>query len=63
MAELTTISELQNFDDENVYRRCEDAIKQADTQNFVIEFDSTEARAAINIGEDAIQRLLQTKVS
>ncbi len=63
MATFITIPELQNFDDSFVYDRCHNAIMLADTRNFVIEFDSTNARAAINLGDDAIQRLLQIQVS
>lgn len=63
MTAFTTIPELQDFDDKSVYDQCQHAVLQPDTYNFVIEFDSLNARAAINLGEEPMQRFLQTKVS
>lgn len=63
MATLMTIPELQDFDDKHVYDQCQNAVLQADTLNFVIEFNSVNARAATNLGVEPIQEFLQTEVS
>ncbi|KAK4695245.1 hypothetical protein P7C71_g2470, partial [Lecanoromycetidae sp. Uapishka_2] len=61
MAGFNTIPALHDFDDQSVYEHCEEAMLEAETRNFVIEFDSTEARAAINVEDDDMKRLLDIK--
>ena len=63
MSASTLIPELQDFDNEDAYKECEDAVMQASALNFVVQFDSTKAYSAINLGVDAVRRLLQTEVS
>lgn len=63
MLPVSSLPEYGDFDDENVYGRCENAAKRGDTRNFVIEFDSTSAYAAYNLGEASIEQLLQLEVN
>ena len=63
MAGAATLPNFGDFDIEPMYRLCEEAILHADTRNFVIEFDSEKAYAALNLDGDAVTRFLQTQVS
>ena len=63
MLPVSSIPAYSDFDDENVYRRCENAAERGDTSNFVIEFDSTSAYAAHDLDEASIEQLLQLEVN
>ncbi|KAK3176454.1 hypothetical protein OEA41_007777 [Lepraria neglecta] len=59
MAAAARKPEMQDFDDAAVYKRYEDAVKNPNTENFVIEFDSENARAALNLDETRMQGFLE----
>lgn len=63
MAGAPLLPEFGNFDDRDVYERCNRAAVQGDTKNFVIEFDSTKAHAAYDLGGPSIEQLLQLEVN
>ena len=63
MVPISSLPEYGDFDDENVYNRCYDAAVRGDTRNFVIEFDSTSAYAAHDLGDASIKQLLQLEVN
>lgn len=49
MANLDPSQGFQDFDNRSVYETCEAAIQKADTLNMVIEFDSANARVALDV--------------
>lgn len=63
MVRVSSLPEFGDFDDGNVYERCYSAAVRGDTRNFVIEFDSTSAYAAHDLGETSIKQLLQLEVN
>ena len=63
MAGAPSLPEFGNFDDRDVYEKCHRAAVQGDTKNFVIEFDSTKAHAAYDLGGASIEQLLQLEVN
>lgn len=63
MLPVSSLPEYGDFDDEDVYKRCYNAAERGDTRNFVIEFDSTNAYAAHDLGEASIEQLLQLEVN
>ena len=62
MANFTAKPGFSDFDNKNVYTFCEDAVVDVGTRNFAIQFDSTNAWAAINLDNDAIRKLLLEEV-
>ena len=63
MAPAARKREMQDFDDAAVYKRYEDAVKNPNTENFVIEFDSENARAALDLDEREMQGFLEKEVN
>ena len=63
MAPAARKREMQDFDDAAVYKRYEDAVKNPNTENFVIEFDSENARAALDLDEREMQGVLEKEVN
>ena len=63
MFPVSSLPEYGDFDDENVYKRNENAAERGDTRNFVIEFDGTSAYAAHDLGDASIEQLLQLEVN
>lgn len=63
MVPISSLPEYGDFDDKNVYNRCYDAAGRGETRNFVIEFDSTSACAAHDLGDASIKQLLQLEVN
>lgn len=63
MVSISSLPEYGDFDDEDVYKKCESAAIRGDTRNFVIEFDSTSAYAAHDLGDASIKQLLQLEVN
>lgn len=63
MANVGSSPDFHDFDDANFYDRCEAAILKPDTLNIVIEFDSANARAALDVGNsDDMEKILDLKV-
>jgi hypothetical protein len=50
-----------DFDTEDVFKKCETAILSQNTQNFVVEFNNSFARCALNVGQDALEDELATR--
>lgn len=63
MAIASSLPEFGDFDDENVYDTVKKGINREETLNFVIEFDSTKACAAHDLGIESIKQLLNLEVS
>ena len=63
MAPAARKREMQDFDDAAVYKRYEDAVKNPNTENFVIEFDSENARAALDLEEREVLGFLEKEVN
>lgn len=63
MVGASSLSEFGDFDDGHVYEKCHGAAVRGDTRNFVIEFDSTKAYVAHDVGEPSIKQLLQLEVN
>ena len=62
--EMETVKDIQgflDFDSLNICTDLEDAVMQETTLNFVIEFDSDKAYAAIDIDNDSLQKYLAVK--
>ncbi|KAL2059641.1 hypothetical protein ABVK25_000934 [Lepraria finkii] len=59
MAAAARKPEMQDFDDAAVYKRYENAVKNPNSENFVIEFDSEKARAALDLDETKMQGFLE----
>lgn len=55
------LSEFEDFDKDEVYERCENALKQASTRNIIIEFDQDSAKAVVNINDLSMGKFLDTK--
>ncbi len=53
----------ENLDDIPVYERFENAVIDPATRNFVIEFNESNAFAALNIDESILEKFLPIKVS
>ncbi|OAP63674.1 hypothetical protein AYL99_02901 [Fonsecaea erecta] len=52
--------EVYNLDNDAVFNACETRLQQANTENFIVSFDSTEAKCAVDVGRDAaLEWLLQ----
>lgn len=62
MAEGRIPPGFEDFDLSSVYARYASAGLQADTLNFVIDFDSSTAFAALNLDLESIEKALQTEV-
>lgn len=52
----------ENFDDPSIYAKYESAVRSADTLNFVVDFDSEAAFAALNVDVGFMKRVLNTQV-
>lgn len=63
MVGASSLPEFGDFDDRFVYEKCYRAATHGDTSNFVIEFDSTKAHAAHDLGTASIGQLLQLEVN
>lgn len=63
MVRASSLPEFGDFDDGDVYENCYRAAVHGDTSNFVIEFDSTKAHAAHDLGTASIGQLLQLEVN
>lgn len=59
MATPPILPRFENFDDSDVYSKVEVSILSADALNFVIEFDSNTAAAAIDVSTGSIRDLLK----
>ena len=63
MANVSPSPDFHDFDDASFYDRCEAAILKPDTFNIVIEFDSANARAVLDVeNSDAMKKILNLKV-
>ena len=62
MVGASSLTEFGDFDDGDLYEECYKAAARGDTRNFVVEFDSTKAYAAHDLGEQSIKQLLQLEV-
>ena len=56
------LPQFQNLDDKQVYKRCYQSLQSLATLNFAIEFDSTNAYAALDLNGYSIKKLLDTPV-
>ena len=63
MVGASSLPDFGDFDDVDIYKECHRAAEHGDTKNFVIEFDSTKAHAAHNLGTASIRQLLQLEVN
>lgn len=63
MANVDSTPYFENFDEPSVYKHYEAAILKADTHNIVIDFDSANAQAALNVGSLGMKKTLTLKVS
>lgn len=63
MVGASSLPEFGDFDDKIVYDKCYRAAVHGDTSNFVIEFDSTKANAAHDLGTASMGQLLQLEVN
>ncbi|KAL2043302.1 hypothetical protein N7G274_003608 [Stereocaulon virgatum] len=61
MATAAKKPEMLDFDDDAAYQRCENAVKNKNTKNFVIEFDNETARASLELNEAQMQGFLETE--
>lgn len=52
----------ENFDDPSFYAEFEAAVLRADTLNFLVDFDSNAAFAALNVDIGIMKRVLNTQV-
>lgn len=59
MDELGLPDLFTNLDNEDYYQRFEKIVLNADTSNFVIEFDATNAKAAVDLTAVSVKRLLE----
>jgi hypothetical protein len=62
MATAAIKPEMLDFDDAAAYKRCENAVKDKNTENFVIEFDNETARASLKLNEAKMQGFLEAEV-
>ena len=62
MAGFSDLPIFEDFDDEIVYKKGEHYIFEADALNFVIEFDSDKAIAALKLSATSVQDLINAKV-
>ncbi|KIW87678.1 uncharacterized protein Z519_11652 [Cladophialophora bantiana CBS 173.52] len=51
--------EIYNLDDDAAFDECEGRLKQARTENFIVSFDSTEAKCAVDVGREVALEWLQ----
>ncbi|KIX98897.1 uncharacterized protein Z520_05358 [Fonsecaea multimorphosa CBS 102226] len=51
--------EVYDLDDDAAFNVCEARLKQAGTENFIVSFDSTEAKCAVDISRDGALEWLQ----
>ena len=56
------MADFENFDNGLVYSRFEKAQQQLDTLNFIIDYDTPSAVAALDVGPESIQRILKKEV-
>ncbi len=52
----------ENFDDPSIYAKYEEAVLRADTFNFLVDFDSEVAFAALNVNHTSMKNVLNTQV-
>jgi len=52
----------EKFDDPSIYAKYETAVRSADTLNFLVDFDSEAAFAALNVDVGFMKRVLNTQV-
>ena len=62
MPENRTPRRFENFDDPSIYPKYEAAVLHADTFNFIVDFDSELAFAALNVDLSFTKNALTTKV-
>ena len=55
-----SLFKLENFDNKHVYEKCQEALLQADTKNFVIHFDDKTASSALDVDELFLEDFLLT---
>ncbi|KIW23030.1 uncharacterized protein PV07_11262 [Cladophialophora immunda] len=48
-----------DLDDDSAFNECEARLQEAPTENFIVSFDSTEAKCAVDIGRDGVLEWLQ----
>lgn len=63
MAIDTVLPGFEDLDEQTVYKRCFDAIRNSNTKNFMVEFDSVNAYAALDIDESSLHQALRIEVS
>ena len=63
MAWDPTLRGFENLDDSAVYEKFENAVIDPATRNFVIEFNESNAYAALNFEEPFLETFLHIKVS
>ena len=51
-----------NFDEETVFKATEEHFLKPDALNLVIEFDNSAARAAVDLDQEQIKKVLQAEV-
>jgi hypothetical protein len=61
MATFANVPSFEDFDDKDVYDRYEHALSQAETLNFVIQFDDKNASSALNIKAVDLKEYLKTE--
>ncbi len=59
MSFVADLPEFEDFDQQFVYDRYEDAFNNASTLNFVIQFDQASAASALNLDEKSTKRFLE----
>lgn len=52
----------KDFDQESVFKNIGDHFLKPDALNLVVEFDSSTARAAVDLDQDQIKEVLKTEV-
>ena len=52
----------EDFDSKVVFKRCEAAVLSKDTKNFVLEFDNSFAKCALNLDLEGVKKVCSSNV-
>lgn len=61
MASVANFPGFRNLDDCNVYHKYDEALQQAETLNLAVEFDETNAYAALDLGLSSLAQFLENR--
>ena len=52
----------EDFDSKPVFNKCEAAVFSMDTKNFVLEFENSSARCALDVDSEGIRKICSSEV-